>query len=384
LSDAGGKLTLDVAIVGLASSGKTTLMRALAAGHLPQHSSPTEPLVAVVKVPDERLERLAALVNARKTTYLELKLFDFPSFSVGKKGPPGSLLGALSTADLLVHVVRAFGDESVPHPLESVDAARDIAALDLELAFADLAIIERRIERLTVEMRSLAAGARGAQEREMALLRRLKEGLEAEKPVRALGLTADEKAMLSGFNLITAKPMIVLLNIDEADAPRTEATEAEARERYAGANTGVLALALKAEADVAELPEDEAAEFRGELGLPAMPAAARLLQEAVRLLGLITFYTVGPQDTHAWSVPAGTPAVKAAGRIHSDIERGFIRAEVIDWQDLLAAGSHAEAKRRGTQRLEGKTYEVRDGALLRWWLASGRRSSAAPPTGRGL
>ena len=348
---------MDVALIGLAASGKTTLLKALAAGHLPQHASPNEPAVAVVKVPDDRLDRLAALVQARKTTHLELRLLDFPSLSVGRKGPPAQLLGLLSTADLIVHVVRAYGESDV-------DPGRDVVALDLELALADLGIAERRIERLTIESRSLPAGARGAQERELALLRRLKEALEAEKPVRSLGLSADDRALLAGFNLITAKPMLIVLNVAEAETARAETIEAEAQSRYGGPATSVVALAAKAEADVAELPADEAAEFRRELGLPETPAAARLLQEAVSLLGLITFYTVAPQDTHAWSVPAGTPAVKAAGRVHSDIERGFIRAEVIGWQELLDAGSHAEAKRRGTQRLEGKTYEVQDGDVI--------------------
>jgi GTP-binding protein YchF len=355
---------MDVALVGLASSGKTTLLKALAAGHLPGHSGPNEPTVAVVKVPDERLDRLAALVAARKTTYLELRLLDFPSLSVGKKGPAAQLLGSLSTADLLVHVVHAFDDPSVPHPLDSIDPARDIAALDIELAIADLGIVERRIERLAAEMRSIAAAARGPQDRELAVLTRIKDGLEAEKPVRALGLSSDEQAALSGFNLITAKPLLIVLNIDEAEAARSAEIEAEARARFGDPSTGVIAVAAKAEADIAELSDEEAVEFRRELGLPDTPAAPRLLQEAVTLLGLITFYTVAPQDTHAWSVRAGTPALKAAGRIHSDIERGFIRAEVIAYHDFVAAGSHAEAKRRGTQRLEGKTYEVADGDII--------------------
>ena len=331
---------------------------------MPGRSSANEPSVAVVKVPDERLERLAALVSARKTTYLELRLLDFPSLTVGKKGPSAQVLGVLATADLLVHVVRDFKDESVMHPLESIHPARDIAALDLELALADLGIIERRIERLKVETRSLAAGARGAQEREMTVLTRLKEGLEAEKPVRSLGLTVEEQALLSGYNLITAKPMLIVLNIDEADLPRIEAIESEARERFAGPGTSVIAVAARAEGDVAELDEEEAIEFRRELGLPETPVAGRLLQEAVSLLGLITFYTAGEQDTRAWSIPAGTPAVKAAGRIHSDIERGFIRAEVLGWEELLSAGTHAEAKKRGVMRVEGKTYEVVDGDVI--------------------
>ncbi|HWO74254.1 MAG TPA: DUF933 domain-containing protein [Dehalococcoidia bacterium] len=355
---------MDVALVGLAASGKTTLLRALAAGHLPHHPNPNEPAVAVVKVPDERLDRLAALVGAKKTTYLELRLLDFPSFSVGKKGPPPQLLATLSTVDLLVHVVRAFTDASVPHPLESIDPERDVAALDLELAFADLGIVERRIERLKAETRSLAAGARGARERELALLERLKQGLEAEVPVRAMGLSDEERSLLSGYNLLTAKPMLIVLNIDEAEAGRHAEIEAEARGRHGRPGTAVIAVAAKPEADVAELPPQEAEEFRRELGLPERSAAERLLQEAVSLLGLITFYTAGQQDTHAWSVPAGTPAVKAAGKIHTDIERGFIRAEVIGWRELLEAGSHAEAKRRGVLRLEGKAYEVQDGDVI--------------------
>jgi ribosome-binding ATPase len=337
---------------------------ALAAGHLPAHNNPNEPTMAVVKVPDERLERLATLVAAKKTTYLELRLLDSPSFSVGKKGPPPQLLGVLSTADLLVHVVRAFEDASVPHPLESVDPARDIADLDLELAFADLAVIERRLERLAAETRSMAAGARGAQEREMALLNRLKDTLEEEKPLRSLGLSDEERTLLGGFNLQSLKPMLIVLNISESDVERIEAIEAEARERYAAPETAVIAVPIKGEADVAELPPEEAIEFRRELGLPEKAAAERLLQETISLLGLLTFYTAGPQDTHAWSIRAGMPAVKAAGRIHSDIERGFIRAEVIGWQELLDAGSHVEAKRRGVLRVEGKTYVVQDGDVI--------------------
>jgi GTP-binding protein YchF len=318
----------------------------------------------VVKVPDERLDRLATLVSARKTTYLELRLHDFPPFDVGRKGPPPQLLGTLSTADLLVHVVRAFDDASLPHPLESIDPPRDMTALQLELVLADLGVVERRIERVAVESRSLAAGARGAQERELALLKRIKDGLEAEKPVRELGLTPEEKVLLSGFNLLTAKPLLNVLNISENDADRAPEIEAQYRSQAGATETGVIAVPLKSEADVAELSPEEAAEFRRELGLPELSAAERLLQESVRLLGLITFYTVGPQDTHAWSIPAGTQAVKAAGRIHSDIERGFIRAEVLGWQELLDTGSHAEAKRKGVMRVEGKTYEVRDGDVI--------------------
>jgi GTP-binding protein YchF len=317
-----------------------------------------------VKVPDDRLDKLAVLVKARKVTYLEQRILDFPSLSVGKKGPAPQLLGALATSDLFVHVVRAFKDESIPHPSESIDPARDVAALDLELALADLGIIERRLDRIAAEMRSMAAGARGAYEREAALLGRLKASLEAEKPIRALGLTEEELASLGGFNLLTSKPLLVVLNVDESDAGRTEELEAGLLTKIGGPKVAVIALAAKAEADLAELSAEEAAEFRGELGLPSEPALGRLLQATVTLLGLIAFFTAGPQDTHAWSVPEGTTAVKAAGRIHSDIERGFIRAEVIGWQDYVECVTLVEAKKRGLLRVEGKTYVVQDGDVI--------------------
>jgi GTP-binding protein YchF len=317
-----------------------------------------------VKVPDDRLDRLAVLVNARKTTYIEARILDFPSFSVGKKGPPAQLLGSLSTCDLLVHVVRAFSGESLSDQPGGVDPPRDVAALDLELALADLGVIERRIERMTAEMRSLAAGARGAYERELALMQRLKTGLEAEVPIRALDITAEELALLPGFNLLTAKPLLVVLNVAEDDAPRAEAIEAETAAALGSKGIGLVALAAKTEADLTELTEEEAQEFRRELGLPPEPASGRLLLASMSLLGQISFFTAGPQDTHAWSVAAGTPAVKAAGKIHSDIERGFIRAEVIGWEEYLECGSLVEAKKRGLLRVEGKTYIVQDGDVI--------------------
>src|SRR3954468_8472232 len=263
---------MDIAIVGLAGSGKTSLLKALAAGHLPAHGSPNEAVMAVVKVPDTRLDALATLVVAKKTTYLELRMLDFPALTAGKKGPAPQLLGQLSTADLMVHVVRAYGDDDV-------DPARDVAAVDLELALADLGVVDRRIERLTSELRAVAAGQRGVKETEMNLLKRLKDVLEQEQPIRSLDLTVEEKTMLGGFNLLTEKPLLIVLNVSEDDAAKAEEIEDAARKTYAGGpRTGGIAVAAGAEADVAELPPEEAAEFRKELGLQAEPVAERVMQ----------------------------------------------------------------------------------------------------------
>ena len=198
----------------------------------------------------------------------------------------------------------------------------------------------------------------------MALLERLKTGLEAELPIRAQDVAASDLATLSGFNFLTAKPLLVVLNAAEEDASRTKDIETEVEGVLGGRGIGVVALAAKTEADLTELSVDEAKEFRRELGLPPDAASGRLLLAAMSMLGQISFFTAGPQDTHAWSVAAGTPAVKAAGKVHSDIERGFIRAEVIGWQEYLDCGSLVEAKRRGLLRVEGKTYIVQDGDVI--------------------
>ena len=235
--------------------------------------------------------------------------------------------------------------------------------MDLELAFADLVFIQKRLERLETAIRSAKAGERGAGEKEIALLERIKAGLEAETPLRAQTLAPEEWRLLENYSFLTAKPMLLLLNIDEEDVSRTEELEAEFRPGWAGPRRNATALCARIEMELGELPEAEAAEFRAEMGVPE---AARdlVIRRSFELLGLISFFTVNPEDGHAWIVPRGTSALAAAGKVHSDMERGFIRAEVVGWRELLDCGSLAEARKRGVLRLEGKQYEVQDGDVL--------------------
>jgi GTP-binding protein YchF len=262
-----------------------------------------------------------------------------------------------------VHVVRAFRDESVAHPEGSVDPRRDIVNVDLELAFGDMAALERRASKLDIEVRSARAGEREGGERELVLLARLREALEGEQPLRAQELSPDERRMISGYQLLTNKPLIVVVNIDEADVARAGEIERELAEQHAGRGVKVAVICAKLERELIDLADSEAAEFRAELGL-AEGGLDRVVQLSQQALGLITFFTVGEQEGRAWAIAAGATIFEAAGKIHTDIQRGFIRAEVIGWQDLLDCGSYAEARKRGLLRTEGKQYITQDGDTI--------------------
>jgi GTP-binding protein YchF len=356
---------MDLGIIGLGQSGKTALFAALTRGHA--HTAgfaATEPSIGVVKIPDERLDKTAALIKARKITYAEVRFLDFPgALSVRGEGPAATLLAALSQCDALVHVVRAFHDESLPHAEGGVDPARDIAAVNLELAFADIGVLERRQEKLDVQVRSSRPGEREAGERELALVRRLREGLEREEPLRAQELSPEERRAISGFQLLSVKPQLVVINIDEVDLTRAWEVERDFSAQFGGQGVQVLALCARLERELAELSDEEAAEFRKDLGI-AESGIDRVLRASNEVLGLITFLTVGEQEARAWPLAAGSSALEAAAKIHSDIARGFIRAEVIRWEELLECGSYAEARKRGLLRTEGKQYVVQDGEVL--------------------
>jgi len=359
---------MDLGIVGLPLSGKTTVFNALTHGHADtgSHGAGVETHVGVVKAPDERLAKLAAQFQSKKVTPAEVRYFDFPAMGAtfGRGGGPSSqILSALSATDGLLHVVRAFEREDVPHPQGSIDPHRDIAAMDAELALADLAVVERRLERLDPVVRSARAGEREAGEREMELLRRVKAALEGETPLRAQTLAPEEEKALRDYALLTLKPVLLVVNVGEQDCANIAAVESEFGARYGGRGTRVAALCAQLETELAELSAEEAEEFRRELGLTDS-GVQRVLHQTFELLGLVTFYTVVGEECRAWTVPQGTPVLKAAGKIHSDMERGFIRAEVVTWEEMLYCGSLAEARKRGVLRTEGKGYSVQDGDVL--------------------
>jgi len=357
---------MDLGIIGYQRSGKTTIFNAVTRGNAQtgSYGAGVQPNIGVVKVPDRRLDDLAKIFKPKKFTLADIRYIDFPgeAFSDGQ-GPNAQFLAQLARCDALIHVARVFADETVPHPQSSVDAARDIAAMDLELMFADAAFIERRLEKIEASMRSVKMSERDAAEREMELLKRLKAGLEADIPLRDQEMSPDEEKLLVNYQFLTDKPLLVVFNIDEGDAARASEIEAAYAGKVRGPHTAIAAISGKIEQELAQLSEDEAEEFRKDLGITE-PGLDRMIRMSYELTGLISFFTIGEDECRAWNVKRGATAPAAAGKIHTDLERGFIRAEVVRWDDLLAAGSIAEARKRAQLRQEGKTYVVQDGDCL--------------------
>lgn len=317
-------------------------------------------------VPDERLDRLAPLFKPKKVTHAEITLRDLglAKGSGAGEGISAKKLGDLRTADAILHVVRAFRDPSVPHAEGGVDPVRDLATVDLELTVADHTVAERRLERLEPEIRGARPADRAALERERALLRRCLGALDAERPLRDLELDPDDERAIRGYRFLTLMPQLVVVNLDEADVGAPDAVMRPIRELASRHRaTSVVHVCAKLEAEIAELPPQEAAAFRSELGLRE-PALDRVVRAALAVLGLVSFFTANSDEARAWLVPRGTTAQQAAGAIHSDMERGFIRAEVIAWEELLRAGSEAAARRQGLMRVEARGHEVRDGEVV--------------------
>ncbi len=361
---------MQIAIVGLAGAGKTTVFNTLTRGHAETGGYGGLQLnVGVVKVPDERLDRLAAIFKPKKIVQADVTYVDLPApppsseGHVGTEELPPEHLARLRDSDALLHVVRAWDDPAHPHPDGSVDAARDLERLDLEFILADLAMTDRRLERLRTSGRHGTAAEREANEREEAILARLKEALEAGTPIRDVPLEPEEEKAIRGFRFLTQKPVLVLLNVDEADLPRASDLAAGMASTYPHESSLVEALSARIEMELGELEPDEAAVFMEELDLAAS-SLDRVIGLCYRLLGLISFLTAGPDEVRAWPIRDGSTAVDAAAAIHTDLARGFIRAETVAYEDLRELGSMAEARKAGKLRSEGKAYRVRDGDVI--------------------
>jgi GTP-binding protein YchF len=352
---------MKTAIIGLATSGKSTLFSLLTGAAAGAPAGRPEARVGIAKVPDPRVDVLARMYNPKKVTYATVEYVDVPGV---KKGEGAALvdLPALRGVDALLHVVRAFESDAAPHPDGSVDPLRDAQMLELELILADLGATERRLEKLEANLKK-ANKAEDVQEKQ--LFQRMKEHLEAERPLRALERSDEDRRRLRNYAFLSEKPVLIVANLGEADVKDAEAVLERSGLRTFTARPGFAVCPVSApiEAEMAQLPPDDALAFRHDLGLEE-PGLDRVIRTSYALLGLVSFLTAGEDECRAWTIRARTRAQVAAGTIHSDIERGFIRAEVVSFDDLVAAGSLAACRDKGTLRLEGKDYEVRDGDVI--------------------
>jgi GTP-binding protein YchF len=361
-------MSLQLVIVGLPQSGKTTVFNALTRSEAVTggySGGEGEPNLATVKVPDSRLDVLTGMFNPKRTVAADVQYLDVAGVARGlaKQGMGGQLLGYLAQADALILVVRAFEDDNVPHPDETVDPLRDLETLLLEFSFSDLAVIEKRIDRIDNTMNKLRGPEREAHERERAVLVRCREALENSIPIREVEMDPEEEKMLRGYGFLTQKPMLVLFNIGESQLGGEDAElVARAREQFGREGIEIEAMAGKIEMEIGLLDPDDAALFMEDLGITES-SLNRMIRLSYKLLGLMSFLTVGPDEVRAWTIPQDATAVEAAGEIHSDIARGFIRAEIVSYDDLIATGSLAEARKAGVLRLEGKNYRMRDGDI---------------------
>lgn len=363
-------MTTKLVIIGLPSSGKSTVFNALSRSTAETGSfgGDDEPNLATVKVPDQRLDTLTELFQPQRRVPADVQYLDVRGIDKGvsEQGMSGQLLGHLSQGDALVHVVRAFEDESTPHPEGSVDPARDIETMNLELAFSDLAVVDKRLQRVVQQLPKMKGTEREAYEREQKLMERLKATLEADTSLREIvdELEEEDRKLLRGFGLLTIKPLLILVNLGESQLGETgDQLIEKLREQFAAPGVAIDGLAGQIEMEIGQLEAEDAAVFMEDLGIDES-SRDRIIRVSFELLGLMPFFTVGPDECRAWTIRRGTPAVDAAGAIHSDIQRGFIRAEIVGYQDLIDAGSLAETKKRGTFRREGKTYIVEDGDVI--------------------
>ena len=353
---------LEVGIVGLPNVGKSTLFNAITKAGAEAANYPfctIEPNVGVVAVPDSRLDVLTKLYASKKTTPAGVRFVDIAGLVKGAskgEGLGNKFLEHIRQVDAIAHVVRCFEDENITHVADTIDPLRDIDTIQTELCLADLDVVERRIAKVA---KLLKSGSKEAK-LESAILERIKNSLDAAKPARSLDLTDDELETIRDTNLLTLKPTLYVANVAEEELSAENVYVKKVRDLAAREGAQVVVICAKVESEIAELDADEAQEFLADLGLESS-GLDRLIHAAFDLLGLMTFLTAGADECRAWTIAKGTPAVKAAGKIHSDIERGFIRAEIVNYDDLIKLGSINAAREKGLVRLEGKDYIMQDG-----------------------
>lgn len=364
---------MKVGIVGLPQVGKSTIFNLLTQGKVDTSSwggGGREAHVGVARVPDTRLDKLAEVVKPKKTTYATVEYVDLPGLAVGEgkaalsgqSKEMSSYLNSLKNIDTLLHVVRAFDDPNVPHVEGSVDPARDIGLFELEMIFSDLAIVEKRLERLSKDLKK---GKSAELELENEILLRFKGALETEQPLRELELTPDEEKRVRGFTFLSAKPILIVINVGDQDAAKISRVVEEfgLGKQALMRNVAITAVCGRIESEIAALPAEDARMFMDDLGISGN-AVDRIIQHSYDLLGVFSFYTAGEPEARAWTIPRNTSAMQAAGAIHSDIEKGFIKAEVVSFDDMVELGSFQAAKSRGVLRLEGKEYRVQEGDVI--------------------
>jgi len=352
---------MKTAIIGLPQTGKTSLFTILTGVTEAARIGSMATRVGVAKVPDTRLEALAALFQPPKVVHAVVEYVDTSAISRESLRDP-QFLASLRVVDAFAHVLRVFEDPSVPHEAGSLDPIRDVENLEIELILSDLVVVEKRLERLDKDRKKLKAPEL---DHEFEVLQRAKAVLEANQPLRAMELSDEDEKRIRGFQFLSQKPMLFVLNLGENDAPQLHAVEQQYREGpLAGRpHTAVTAVCGKIEAELAELSGDEAREYLASYGL-SESGLERLISATYSLLGLMSFLTAGEDECRAWTIPVNSSAVKAAGAIHTDFEKKFIRAEVVDWKTLIDAGGYSGLREKGQLRLEGKDYIVRDGDVL--------------------
>lgn len=350
---------MEIGIIGLPNSGKTMIYNALTRSDTPTTaftSGQLEVHTAVVDVPDARVDRLTEMFKPKRTIYAQVTYNDIAGFDKGqgKSGIGGALLNAIAANDALMLVARAFEDDGVPHPDGAIDPARDLETMESELILNDMTVIDRRLERLKGQRLRGTPEERKRMADEEVVLQRLMAALEDVRPLRDVEISEEERRMLGGFGLLSLKPILRVVNAGDDDAGESFADLIDER---------TLVLRGKLEAEIAQMSAEDAKEFLADFGI-AEPGLNRAIRFCYNMLGLESFFTVGEDEVRAWTIARGTLAPAAAGVIHSDLQKGFIRAETIAYDDLMALGSMAEARKHGKLRLEGKEYVVQDGDIL--------------------